>query len=102
MQIKLLDHVTVDTVGATFKGDGANAIVEVYSTNFGGGSVTIEGDIIKDSPSGNWVTLTYAGLPAVFTANKILKLDYVSVGMNIRAKLTGSTSPAAVTVQVST
>ena len=90
---KLLNNVSVDTVGVGPLGDGGNKVLAVWGAAFGGGSVTIEA-----SPDGGttWITLTYGGNPAVFTTNTIRLLDRIGQGMQIRASLSGSTGASNV------
>jgi len=90
----LLYQVVVDTVGTAIISNGGPKVLQVSATNYGGGSVTIEGkldDLV-------WTTLTYGGNPAIFTSNQLLKLDYAPHGMSLRASLSGSTGAVNVNV----
>jgi hypothetical protein len=98
MAKRLLDAVIIDTVGTAIEGIGGQRIIQVSSSNFGGGSVTIEGRLDSDL---EWTTLTYGGNPAVFTTKQILKLDFWAATMQLRATLSGSTGATAVTVVLS-
>ena len=96
--VYLLDAVTVDTVGTPVAGIGGGKVIQVSSVDFGGGSVTIEGRLDTGL---EWTVLTYGGNPAVFTTNVILKLDFWAATMYLRATLSGSTTPSAVSVALS-
>jgi hypothetical protein len=95
MTTYLLNGVTSDTVGSSVSGIGGVKDIQISSANFGGGSVTIEGRL--DSPL-EWTVLTYGGNPAIFTTNAILKLDFWAATVQLRATLSGSTSPSPVYV----
>lgn len=94
---KLLDNVSVDTEGTPVVSDGSNKTLSVWATNFGGGSVTIQG-----SPDGGvtWITLTYGGNPTIFTSNTIRLIDRIGHGMLTRAILTGSSGAVNVNAQL--
>lgn len=104
--IVLLNGVTSDFVGtpvsiATGEGRGHDALwgVYVYSTDFGGGTVTIQ-----VSPDGvNWfIALSINDNQAVFVGSPggggYLLLNII--GLEVRAKLENSASAAAVTVKL--
>lgn len=92
MPIKLLDNVSADTNGAAFPCDGGNQTFSVWATSFGGGTVTLQA---SPDAGTTWITLTINGDPATFTANDVKMVDRLGVGMRVRATLTGSTSPVA-------
>jgi hypothetical protein len=95
---RLLNNVSVDTVGTAQDGDGGSKVITVWASNFGGGSVAIEA-----SPDGGatWITLTYGGNPAVFTTNTIRLIDRIGQGMQIRAVFSGSTGASNVCADLS-
>lgn len=93
----LLNNVSANTDGAAVQSDGARKQVFVYATSFGGGSITLQARAgVTGSP---WITLTLPdGAPAIFTSNVTRVIDYIAQGCEIRATLTGATSPSGVYV----
>ena len=91
----LLDNVAVDTTSAVFDSKGGIAVVNIRGTDFGGGTVTIETASANDSLS-RFLTLTDGS----FTANASVKLDYLPLGTEVRAVLTGSTGADDVFVDI--
>jgi len=89
----LLEDVSVDTDGTGAKADGGNKTVAIWGTDFGGGTVTLEGS--PDSGT-TWITLTIGGASATFTANAIRMVDRLGQGMQVRATLTGSSGASGV------
>ena len=83
----LLEGVDVDTDGTGVKADGGSKTVAIFATDFGAGTVTLQG-----SPDGGvtWINLTVGGSAATFTANAIDFIDRLGQGMQIRATLTGA------------
>lgn len=91
----LLNAVTVDTVGNSISSFGGSKILQISGVTASGGSVTIEGRVESTL---NWTVLTYGGNPAVFTTDKILKLDFWAVPLELRATLSGSSGIFSVSV----
>jgi hypothetical protein len=91
----LLNAVTADTVGDAVMGNGGAKVIQVSGVASSGGSVTLEGRMASDL---DWVVLTYGGNPAVFTDDKILKLDFWAQTMELRASLSGSSGTFSVSV----
>ena len=93
----LLKAVDADVNGTGITTDGGSKTVQIWATNFGGGTVTLQ-----SSADGGvtWVTLTIAGLPATFTSNAVRKIDRLGQGMLIRATLAGSTGASNVNVKL--
>lgn len=93
----LLTDVSVDVNGTGVDGDGSGKALAIWATDFGGGTVTIQG-----SPDGGttWITLTVDGAAATFTANAIRYLERIGQGMQIRAILSGSSGADAVNVRL--
>jgi len=83
----LLKNVSVDTDGDPVQGDGSKYELDIWATDFGGGSVNIE---ISPNNGTTWILATYGGNPASFTENKTLHIEKISQGEFIRATLTGS------------
>lgn len=92
---KLLDNVSVDTVGQPFQGDGGSKLLVISGTNLGGGSITIE--LSLDSGV-NWAPATYNGTLAIFTAFQSLMINKIAQHAKIRATLSGSTGASGVSV----
>jgi hypothetical protein len=99
MSLKLLDGVVADTTGAAFelpmynRTKHPNFGVFVWSTDFGGGTVTLQ-----VSPDGvNWFT---ARTPADAQITTLVSDHFIAAlrGAYVRAKLTGATAPAALSV----
>lgn len=89
----LLDAVDTNTDGAGFDTDGATKTLVVWGDDFGGGTVTVQGSPDKGT---TWITLTITGSPVAFTANAIRFLERLGQGLQVRATLTGATSPSNV------
>ena len=98
---KLLDAVTVDTDGAAFEllmgrrgRINQRHSLYAFSSSFGGGVVTIE---VSPDNGSKWFTarLGNGGL-ATFAASDVLTVFLQ--GTQVRATLTGATSPSALTV----
>ena len=98
--MKLLDGVTVDTDGGSIpctliRGGQVDPIHTVccYSTDFGGGTVYVQW-----SPDGtNWFTMRRVDEnQAIFTVSDVYNVR--ARGGLVRARLTGSAAPAALTV----
>ncbi|KKM04824.1 hypothetical protein LCGC14_1760320 [marine sediment metagenome] len=84
----LLESVSVDTDGTAVNADGSNKTLCVWGTDFGGGTVSIEG-----SPDNGttWILLQLInGADAQFTANTFKVIDRLGQGTLIRATLTSS------------
>lgn len=96
----LLNNVSVDTIGDAIKSDGGQAQVYIQASNFGGGKVTLQAR--GGYTSAVWIDLTLAdGTPAEFTANATRVINYIAQGSELRAVLSGSTSPVGVIAWVS-
>jgi len=95
----LLDDVTEDTDGAAQNLGGGPAIIIVSSTDFGGGTVTIE--VCHDSTKEGWQPVhRQDGTAMEITANTNDEfIEYLPSDMAIRATLTGSTTPDALMVK---
>ena len=91
----LLNAATADTVGNAICNSGGSKIIQMSGVTTSGGSITLEGRLSDDL---NWTTLTYGGNPAVFTDDKILKLDFWAPSMQLRATLAGTTGVFSVSV----
>lgn len=92
----LLQNVSANATGTAVENSGEEAILAIFATSFGGGTVTVEG-----TPNGGttWITLTKKdGNPATFTANAFAVCFKIAQGYQIRARLTGSTNPVALNV----
>lgn len=89
----LLNGVTEDINGTGIAADGSKHSFAIWSTDFGGGSVSLQA-----SPDGGttWITLIIGGAAATYSANTVGVIDYLGPGMLIRAILASSTSPDAV------
>ena len=100
--VTLLDGITADEDGASFAlvvpGTGRhNALYSAYvrSTDFGGGTVTIQ----VSSDGTNWFTArTRNDNQAIFTVADHMVLQIQSA--NVRARLVGAVGPAALTVEL--
>lgn len=93
----LLEDVDVDTNGTGVYGDGGPKPIAIWATNFGGGTVTIQG---SPDAGTTWVTLTVDAVDATFTANAIRYVVRIGRGMQIRATLTGSAGADSVNVKI--
>jgi len=99
MTVILLDKVNGDTVGDTYELNGGKRHIQIEADDFGGGTVILEK---KLDSSFDWQTIPIQdGGIAEFTENASGGLKFVNIGMNIRARLTGSTSPSNVYVAIS-
>ena len=104
--ITLLSAVTVDTTSSTFTlplkthtagSDQHHYSVFVSSSDFGSGTVTIELSVDGGS---NWFTArSPSDAQASFTQSDHLIIETPRSGL-LRARLNGSTSPSALTVQI--
>jgi hypothetical protein len=94
---KLLDNVSVDTIGTPQAGDGGSKQISVWATDFGGGSVTIE---LSPNNGVTWNTLIYNSNPAVFTENIDFFLFKFSQGVLMRAALSGSSGASNVNADI--
>jgi hypothetical protein len=98
--MKLLDGVTADTTGSAIpctliRGGQVDPIHTVccYSSDFGGGTVTVQ----WSPDNSNWFTMRRVDEnQAIFTISDVYNVR--ARGGLVRAKLTGSTTPAALTV----
>lgn len=97
MKAYLLNDVNEDTTGDAVRGIGCSLLIQISFTSLGGGSITIQGTMDNGD---HWITLTYGGNPAIFTAEGIYKMDYVGKTLQIRGVLSGATSPELVRVIV--
>lgn len=91
----LLNAVTTDTVGDAIKNAGGAKVIQISGVTASGGSVTLEGRLSDDL---NWTVLTYGGNPAIFTEDKILKLDFWAPSLQLRATLAGTSGTFSVSV----
>ena len=96
----LLSNVSVDTTSAPEAKRGGPGIVIVRGGNFGGGTVNIEIASANDTESSGgvprWAVLT----DGAFTADGQVKIDYLAVGTQLRADLTGSSGADDVYVEL--
>lgn len=83
----LLKNVSVDTDGEPVKGDGSKYELDIWATDFGGGTVNIE---ISPDNGTTWILATYGGNPASFSVNSTLHIENIAFGELVRATLTGS------------
>lgn len=90
MSANLLDGVSVNTTGVGAKADGSSKVVAIWATDFGTGTVTLQGSPDGGGTTDTWVTLTIGGSAAEFTANAIRLIDKIGQGMHTRAILTGA------------
>jgi len=96
MNHKLLDAVIVDTTGTGIVHQGGAFTIQIQSSSFGGGTVKIQGSL----DGTNYVSLPTApdnSTLAEYTANTMVR-GILNQSTYIRAVLTGSTTPAALTV----
>ena len=94
---KLLDNVSVDTVGDPQQGEGGSKQISVWADDFGGGSVTIE---ISPDNGHTWNILIYLGNPAIFTSNIDFFLFKFAQGVLLRAVLAGSSGAVNVNADI--
>lgn len=89
----LLDNVSADVsdppAGDIFTSKGGPAVINVRGDNFGGGTVTIQNKTPNDS---RFAAVTNG----TFTADGSLVLDLLPNNTEIRAILSGSTTPSNV------
>lgn len=79
----LLENAGASVTGDPVKFNGGKRVLHVQATSYGTASgVTIEGRI--DS-SLSFVPLTYANLPAAFTANSEIAIELTPNGQELRA-----------------
>ncbi len=97
--IKLLDNVSVDTVGTASRGDGGVKVLSVVGNLLGGGSVSVE---VSDESKTYWAPVTFKdGIPFVVTSFGAYKLEKMPQAQYIRATLSGSTGANNVSVILS-
>lgn len=97
--IKLLDGVSVDTVGDATRGDGGVKVLSVIGNSLGGGSVTVE---VSDDDQTYWAPVTFKdGIPFVVTDFLAFKLEKMPQAQFIRATLSGSSGANDVSVILS-
>jgi len=89
----LLDNVNVDTDGEPFQGAGGSWIATVRADDYGSGTVDLE---ISPNSQSSFTPLTDGS----FTENGQVKIDFLPKGTSIRARLSGSTSPSNVSVEI--
>jgi hypothetical protein len=94
---KLLDNVSVDTVGDPIQGDGGSKQISVWATDYGGGEVAIE---ISPDNGTTWNTLIYNGSPAVFSSNIDIFLFKFAQAVLMRAVLSGSSGAINVNADI--
>jgi glutamate dehydrogenase/leucine dehydrogenase len=89
----LLQNVAANATGTGVSSTGAKKNLVVWGTDFGGGTVTIQG-----SPDGGttWVPYTQDGTLQAFTANNFTTLGPFGQGLLIRAVLSDAVNPVAV------
>lgn len=78
--------------GTTFgPGSGVSGswIFTVKATEFGGGNVSLQ---LSDDNGSTWITPEVDGSPNSFSANSMVKIDYIPAEMCVRAILTEATS----------
>jgi len=86
----LLNNVSANTTSDEFEGDGSSAIVNIRADDFDGGTIEIQTASTQD-PLDRFVALA----SGVFTANASIKIDYLPVGVKLRADLTGAGGSAS-------
>lgn len=95
--ITLLDSVNEDINGEK-NGPGplisGSWILTIKATSFGGGFVALQ---LSDDNGSTWITPTINGIPAEFTANTMVKVDYIPAEFAVRAILDNSTDASNVT-----
>lgn len=89
----LLNAVTEDTNGTPVSADGGSKTLVVWSTDFGGGTVTVQ---VSPDAGTTWIPLAQSGVALAFTANGAHIIDRLGQGLLVRAVLSGSTTPDAV------
>jgi hypothetical protein len=93
----LLNNVSADAISKPFASSGRKAVVVVRADNYGGGTITIEAGSANDPSS----STRFAVLPnGTFTADATVTLDFIPPGTILQAQLAGSTTPAAVFVDI--
>ena len=78
-----------------FNHDGAEPLIAVWATSFGGGTVTIQ---VSPDDGTTWITMKKLldGSAATYTSNTTDLLEDIAAGYLIRATLTGSTAASNV------
>jgi len=92
----LLDNVMTDTVSDIVTFRGGPAVIYVRGDDYDGGTVEIEIATVDDSEQ-RFAAITDGS----FTADGTVKIDYLANGSQLRASLTGATSPINIFVSVS-
>ena len=95
MTILLDGTVTGDTTSNEITGKGGQVVVVVRG-NLDSGTIAIQGASSNDSLD-RFAAFTNA---SALATNTTLVLDYIPVGLRLRAVLTGSTTPTDVFVEI--
>jgi hypothetical protein len=91
----LLNNVAANTTSTGVASRGGKFVAIIRGDSYGGGTVNIQ------VASANDPGLRYATLSAgAFTANGQLNLDFLPVGLLVRAEFTGATAPSNVFVEI--
>lgn len=91
----LFNQIVADDTSDNFESKGGVAEIIVRADDYGGGTITIQ-IASRNDPDERFDPLTNG----VFTANASVKLDYLPVGILIRAVLADSSSAEAVFVEI--
>lgn len=92
--IELLSGETGDVNGDSAIPQVSPMIIGVWATDFGGGTVNLE-----SSPDAGttWIPITRFGTAITYTSNAVENISgLIARGMEVRATLTGSTTPSNV------
>lgn len=96
---KLLDNVSVDTVGDATRGDGGAKALIIAGDSLGGGTITVE---VSDETQTYWAPATFKdAIPFAVADWGAYKLEKMPQGTYIRASLTGSSGANNVSVILS-
>jgi len=86
----LLNNVDADVVSEVFTSDGGPAVVIVRGDDFDGGTVVLE--VASNSDVGNRFDPLANGS---FVADGQVKINYLPIGLELRAELTGAGGSAS-------
>ncbi len=91
----LLDNVSVDTTSGPYVSKGGKAVAIIRGDNYGGGEVLIQAASASD-PGERYSTLVNGTL----SGDAMVLLDYIPVGVFIRALLSESSGASNVFVEI--
>lgn len=95
----LLNNVDVDVLAPPdadiFESAGGTAIANIRGDDFGGGAVELQ-VVSRNDPSARWALL----VDGSFTQSATVRLDYLPVGLRLRAIFAGSAGASNVFVDV--